>query len=368
MMPEPENESDPSASDTRREEAAHTNRARNALEHVKGQLLKRALKLLGYAALAGLTTRLLPDLEKALKSLERVRWQWIVAAVLIETLSESAFVVSWRAIVDPDDVLCSHGRGERAANRVAWLQLGGGMFVPGGSLSSVSVGAWILHRFGMPNKLIAERQFNLQFLNTGVDALALIAFGLALAVGVFPGDHNLTLTLLPAVVAAIAIAAVLLIAGRGPIYAKKVKTAHPKVAASIEALADAVEDAKHLLTHRDGLRAALGAVGYLGFDVAVLWSAFVGIGTHPVPTFPVVVMAYIIGALGGSLPLPAGIGSIGGMTGMFILYGVAAGPAGAAVILYQAVGQLVPLFGGATAYVFLRGKLRPIQRAAAEVS
>ena len=125
---------------------------------------------------------------------------------------------------------------------------------------------------------------------------------------------------------------------------------HPKRASAIEALADAVEDTKRLLTHRDGLRAVLGAIGYLGFDVFVLWSAFLAIGTHPTPTFAVVLMAYIIGALGGSIPLPAGVGSIGGMVGMLIVYGVDHNAAVAAVILYQAIGQLVPLIGGGIAY------------------
>jgi hypothetical protein len=36
-----------------------------------------------------------------------------------------------------------------------------------------------------------------------------------------------------------------------------------------------------------------------------LWTAFVAIHAHPVPGFAVVVMAYTIGALGGSIPLPA---------------------------------------------------------------
>jgi uncharacterized membrane protein YbhN (UPF0104 family) len=243
--------------------------------------------------------RLIPGLKQALRSLEQVRWQWVLAAFGIEILSEVGFVVSWRAIVDPEDLLSRDGRGERMASRVAWLQLGGGMLVPGGSLSSVGVGAWILHRFGMPNKLIGERQFNLQFLNTGIDALALIVFGAGLAIGIFPGEGKLALTLLPAVVAAIGIAGALLIARSGISYARRAHDTHPKTAAAIEALADAVEDTKRLLTHRDGLKAVLGAVAYFGFDVVVLWSAFIAIGKHPTPTFTVVVMAYIIGALGG---------------------------------------------------------------------
>jgi len=72
-------------------------------------------------------------------------------------------------------------------------------------------------------------------------------------------------------------------------------------------------------------------------------------------------MAYIIGALGGSLPLPAGVGSVLGMVGMLVLYGVPHKDAFVAVILYQAVGQLVPLTGGAIAWLFLRLSLGPLR-------
>jgi uncharacterized membrane protein YbhN (UPF0104 family) len=343
----------------------HTHRALGA---ARKRLLKRALKLLGYLVVAYLFIRLLPGLETAVRSLEQVHWQWIVAAVAIEVLSEMGFVVSWRAIVDPEDMLSRDGRGRHMASRAAWVQLGGGMLVPGGSLSSVGVGAWLLHRFGMADKVIAEREFNLQFLNTGIDALALIVFGSGLAIGLFPGEHRLTLTLLPAAVAAVAIAATLFIAVRGLGAAEGMRDTHPKIAASITALAAAVEDTKRLLTHRAGLKSVLGGVAYLGFDVFVLWSTFGAIGTHPAPTFAVVVMAYVIGALGGSIPLAGGLGSIGGMVGMLILYGVPHEGAVVGVLIYQAIGQLVPLIGGAIAYLFLRGKIGPIETPTLEQS
>src|SRR5271155_3379582 len=213
-----------------RPEHARPDHARRALRGAKRGLRKRALKLAGYVVVAFLVVKLIPGLEQALRSLERVRWQWVVAALAVEVLSESGFVMSWRAIVDPDDVLSSDGRGERMGTRVAWAQLGGGELVPGGSLSSVGVGAWILHRFGMPTKLVAERQFNLSFLNTAVDALALIVFGLGLATGIFPGEQKLTLTVLPAAVAAIGIAAALLIARRAERYSARAQAKHPKIA------------------------------------------------------------------------------------------------------------------------------------------
>jgi len=343
-------------------------RGRHALGAAGSDLRGKLFKLAGYLLVGYLIVRLIPGLESALRGLEQVRWQWLVVAFALEILSEMGFVASWRAIVDPDDMLSRDGRGERTATRLAWVQLGGGMLVPGGSLSSVGVGAVLLHRLGMPNKVIAERQFNLQFLNTGVDALALIVFGLGLAIGLLPGERNFLLTLVPALVAAIGITGALVIAAHGAHYAARIQPTHPKVAASIAALADGVEDTKRLLTHRAGLGSVLGAIAYLGFDVLVLWSAFLAIGTHPAPSFAVALMAYIIGALGGSLPLPAGAGSIGGMVGMLILYGVAHGPVVVAVVLYQAIGLLVPLVGGGIAYLFLRGKLGPIQAPAREAA
>ena len=94
-----------------------------ALVAAKGHLKKKALKLLGYAVVAYLFVRLIPGLKQALGSLEQVRWQWLLAAVAIEILSETSFVVSWRAIVDPEDLLSRDGRGERTASRVAWVRI-----------------------------------------------------------------------------------------------------------------------------------------------------------------------------------------------------------------------------------------------------
>jgi uncharacterized membrane protein YbhN (UPF0104 family) len=224
----------------------------------------------------------------------------------------------------------------------------------------MGAGAWILHRFGMPTAVIAERQFNLSFLNTSVDALALVVFGVGLATGIFPGEGNLLLTLLPAAIAATGIAAGLVVARRvNPERLQAKLSKHPKLARSIITLADAVNDTARLFRH-GGKAAVPGVIAYLGFDVLVLYSAFFAVHAHPVPGFAVVVMAYIIGALGGSLPLPASIGTIGGIAGMLVLYGVNHNPAIAVVLLHQAIGLLVPLIGGAIAYAILRHHLGPI--------
>ncbi len=153
----------------------------------------------------------------------------------------------------------------------------------------------------------------------------------------------------------------MLVARRAKTRAGRLQTKHRKVAAAVTTLADAVQDTEQLVRHRGSRRAVLGIMAYLGFDVLMLWSAFLAVHAHPVPSIPVVIMAYIIGALGGSIPLPAAAGTIGGMAGMLIVYGVNANTAVAAVLLHQAIGLLVPLTGGLIAYGIIRHRLGPLR-------
>jgi uncharacterized membrane protein YbhN (UPF0104 family) len=341
--------------------SAEQHHARRAQGVAKRHLQRSALELVGLLGAAYLVLKLIPALKQALRSLEHVSWEWLLGAIALEVLSEFGFVVAWRAIVDPQRVLDHDFQGRRMDDDVAWAQLGGGLLLPGGAWGGVGVGAWILHRFGMPARLTAEREFNLQFLNTAVDALALIVFGVGLATGIFAGERHLPLVVLPAAVAATAIAAVLLIAPRAARHAERLAPKHPRIAGAITTLADAVADTKRLLVHRGGWTSVLAVLAYLGFDVLVLWTAFLAIHAHPGPGFAIVLMAYIIGALGGSIPLPAGIGTIGGMSAMLIVYGVGRNAAIAAVLLHQAIGLLVPLTGGAIAYALLLRRLPSIR-------
>ncbi len=277
----------------------------------------------------------------------------------VEALSQTGYVVSWVGVLDPDGVLAQRGhvRGLGLASRIAWAQLGGGMVVPGGTIGSMGVGAWMLSRLGMPLKVVAERQFVLMFLNTGIDAIAVVIFGLLLAVTWASDQTQLLLTLVPAVVVAIVLVAVVLIARRAETLANRLREKRPRAAVGIGTLARAVEGTDSILRHRGSTRIILGAVAYLGFDVAVLWGAFSAIGANPLPNFAVVMMSYLIGGLGGSIPLPANLGAVTGMAAMLIAFGVNSSDAIAAVVLYQAIGFLVPLIGGGIAYLFLRREL-----------
>ena len=342
-------------------------RRHRLLHEARKLLTRRVLKLIAFVVFAYLILQLGPGLEKALKDLKGVTWQWIGGAVAIETLSETGYVVSWRGILDPDNRLREIEGGSRhLAAETAWSQLGGGMLVPGGTLGSMGVGSWMLHRLGMSMDGVAKRQFTLMFLNTGVDALAIVFFGMGLAIGLFSGESNLLLTLLPAVIVVILLLLALYVAHHADSVGRKLHRGRAKIASAIRTLADAVEGVEGILRGRGSVKIILGALAYLLFDMAVLYGAFHAIDAHPVPSFGVVAMGYLIGSLGGSLPLPASLGSIGGMTGMLILYGVDSNDAVAAVVLYQAIGYLVPLLGGGIAYLFLRRRFGPLGHEADE--
>jgi hypothetical protein len=74
-------------------------------------------------------------------------------------------------------------------------------------------------------------------------------------------------------------------------------------------------------------------------------------------------MGYLIGQLGGLLPIPGGVGGIdGGLIGTLIVYGAPAAATAAAVLAYRLILFWLPLLGGAVAFVALRRALAENER------
>jgi uncharacterized protein (TIRG00374 family) len=95
----------------------------------------------------------------------------------------------------------------------------------------------------------------------------------------------------------------------------------------------------------------LGAIGYLWFDIAVLFACFAAAGHVPAP----VVLAYQIGYPSNFIPVPSGIGALdGSMIGMLVLYGVGGTVATAATLVYHAISLWVPAVWGTIACIVLQ--------------
>jgi uncharacterized membrane protein YbhN (UPF0104 family) len=124
-----------------------------------------------------------------------------------------------------------------------------------------------------------------------------------------------------------------------------------RLATAPAAAASGIRTAIALVRTRDPQ--LLGAVGWWGFDIAVLWACFHAFGGAP--TVPVVVMSYFVGQLGNVLPLPGGIGGVdGAMIGALTAFDVPGSLAVVAVLAYRAFAFWLPTLPGAVAYLQLR--------------
>jgi uncharacterized protein (TIRG00374 family) len=252
----------------------------------------------------------------------------------------------------------------RVSYQVGFSELGANALFPTGGAGGLALGAWALRRGGMSAAEIARRTVAFFLLTSVANVAGVIVLGLGLAAGVFAGTRNLALTLLPAGLAALAIAATLL-AGRAAARlqrhierdgTERSSRRARALLAGLRALAEGVSSALAQLRERDPVLLA-GIVAYLAFDVMILWAGFRAFGSAP--PLAVLWLGYLLGELGGLVPLPGGIGGVdAGLVGTLVLYNVALAPATAAVLAYRAIALWVPALLGSLAFVWLRRTLR----------
>jgi uncharacterized membrane protein YbhN (UPF0104 family) len=295
------------------------------------------LGLLGVLAAALLAS--VPDLRVVVHDARQISPLWILSAVVLELASEVSFVVIFRLFFDR-----LPGRDARA---LAWTELATGALLPGGGTGGLAVGGWLIHMAGAPMRWIVRRSGGLFFLTSAVNSFCVMVAGLALVLGV-PGPHDFGRAVLPVLLAAAATVAVAAL----PFTLRS----RPNAPRWLRGISSGVEDAEQTtFTRRPSWRLA-GALGYLLFDIAVLWVALRGVDTSI--SIPALVLAYNIGYLANALPIPGGIGALdAGLTGTLVLYGVAPAHAAAAVLIYHAIALWVPGVGGVLAYLRLRPRL-----------
>ena len=108
----------------------------------------------------------------------------------------------------------------------------------------------------------------------------------------------------------------------------------------------------------------VGSIGTMACDLAVLGMAFKAFGHSP--PIGVLALGYLIGQLGGNLPLPGGLGGIdAGLIGTFALYHQPLAVTTAAVLVYHAIALWVPALLGSAAFIQLRKTLERDAQAAA---
>jgi uncharacterized protein (TIRG00374 family) len=300
---------------------------------------------------------LLPGLGGLRSLLSRAKPQWLLLGVVLKLLSGFGYVAVFRMI------FCRR-MSWRVSTEVGMSELGANALFPTGGAGGLALGAWALKRGGMAAAEIARRTVSFFLLTSVPNVLGVIVLGGALAVGILHGEGNLLLTAVPAAIAAAAVVATLAagrIAGHwgaraqagAPSELSKRRAAFAK---TLTAVADGVRESLALLREGNAVLIA-GLLSYLVFDVLVLWAGFHALGASP--PLALLALAYLIGELGGLIPVPGGIGGIdAGLVGTLLLFHVSITLAAGAVLVYRAIALWVPALVGSVAFVALRRTLR----------
>ena len=307
---------------------------------------KRGLQAMAALAVLVLFFLLAPGLGAVRDKLEGADPAWLVLAAVLEGLSFGSYIVMFGPI------FCT-GLGWRRSWQIGGSELAMGSLVPASGASGLALGAWVLHRGGMGGKRIARRSVAFFLIKSGVNFLAVAVLGIVMALGV--GRHfSPALTIVPAGLAALAIGTVAVLPRLGPGEDPQADASKTRRAAQAtrRAVINGISEATQILRSGDW-RVLAGSVGYWAFDNAVLWATFHAFGISLPVT--VILMGYLIGQLGGLLPIPGGIGGItGGLIGTLVVYGAPAAGTAAAVLAYQVILFWLPLIVGGIAFALLR--------------
>ncbi|HEX3519327.1 MAG TPA: lysylphosphatidylglycerol synthase transmembrane domain-containing protein [Solirubrobacteraceae bacterium] len=321
------------------------------------KLRSRVLFAAGLVLVVVAVVTLLPGLGSLRSRLAHAEPGWLVLGVVLKLASGLGYVVVFRMI------FCRR-MSWRVSYQIGMSELGANALFPTGGAGGLALGAWALKRGGMQGREIARRTVAFFLLTSVPNVLGVIVLGIALAVGIFAGESNLLLTALPAAIAAGAIVATLA-AGRAAerggdrVKARAGREPSRRTKAlwhGLNALAGGVRESVMLLREGNLLLVA-GLIGYLVFDVLILWAGFRALGQAP--SLAVLSLAYLIGELGGLIPVPGGIGGVdAGLVGTLALYHVPLTAAVGAVLAYRAIALWVPAVAGGTAFVWLKRTLR----------
>jgi uncharacterized protein (TIRG00374 family) len=288
-----------------------------------------------------------PGLRAAADRLSDANPAWVFTAIGFELLSCVGYMVLF------DLVFGRIGRG--LVTRLSLAELAVNSVVSVSGLAGLALGAWVLRTRGIAVERIAKRSVLIFVLTSAVSAAAVVVIGVPMWLGLLPGSTNPLLTLLPALLAAGAIVGTIVAARWAGRRADRLSEQHSRTAVALVAISGGVEDALSEIRHHDWR--LLGAVGYWLFDVLTLFAALAAFG-H-VASFWAIAMAYLIGLIANSLPVPGGFGVVdGGLVGMLDLFNVAPGSTVvAAVIVYRAISLWVPALTGSVAFLSLRREI-----------
>ena len=155
---------------------------------------------------------------------------------------------------------------------------------------------------------IAKRSVLIFVLTSAVNVGAVVVIGVPMWLGLLPGSRDPLLTLLPAAAALATIVGTLALAAWARRAVSAASGQRGRAAVALSALSGGVADALRLIREHDWR--LLGAVAYWLLDNLALYACLAAFGHAP--SFWVVAMAYLVGMLANSIPVPGGFVAVEG--------------------------------------------------------
>jgi uncharacterized protein (TIRG00374 family) len=324
-----------------------------------GQITKTLLIVVVLVAAIYVFVPRLAGLEDAVALLGVANRWWIGAAVLATVGAFGAYVALFWGVVGEQ---VRHLRW-RESYQITMAGLAATRLFSAGGAGGIVLTYWALRKSGMRRTESARRMVAFLVLLYTVYVLAVILFGVLLRTGVIPGQAPLSITVVPAAIAAGVVVVALLMAlvpgdlqrrfdrrtGDGAVA--KALTRFATVPATI---ATGIRTALEFLRDpRKGWLAIAGAVGFWGANIAILWASFMALGI----SLPIgeVVQGFFVGMVANLFPAPAGVGAVdGGLIGVFAIFGYPLEVVIAAVLIYRLIAFYLPVPPGIVAFFQLR--------------
>ena len=308
------------------------------------QLRSGLLSAAVLSVLAGGLVLAVPGLGAVGHRVGHAHWGWVALGAGLELASCIGYVLALQEIFDELP--------RRFAALVALAEQAFGAVVPVGGAGGIAAGGWLLSRAGMPVRVVAERSAVLFLLTSATNVATLVLAGAGLAVGLLAGPDNLTLSALPAAVGLAVLLLFIVLAVRAGSPGADGSLAARALRAAAGATATTLRTIK-----RPGWRLSTGALAFLFCDIAVLWLVIHALG-YDVSLAPLV-LAYLIGYLANTVPIPGGVGALeGGLAGALILYHVPAPVALGGVLLYHTLALWIPALAGTLGFVLAQREIR----------
>jgi uncharacterized membrane protein YbhN (UPF0104 family) len=310
-------------------------------------LRNSVVSLVVFFALQAVLLLSVPDLRSAFDHIADADPAWLGGAVCFELLSCAGYAVLFGLVFGM--------LGRRLTSRLSLAELAVNSVVSVSGLAGIALGAWVLRSKGVSADRIARRSVLIFSLTSVVNVGAVFLIGLPMWLGLLPGSRKALLTLLPAAAALATIVGTLALAAWARRAAARRAPQGGRTAVALKALADGVADALLLIREHDWR--LLGAVAYWLFDNLTLYACLAAFGSGP--TVWVVAMAYLVGMLANSIPIPGGLLAVeGGLVGMLLLFGVRpASHVVVAVVIYRAISLWIPAVIGSLAFLGLRREI-----------